>query len=99
MGNHIARLIFGGVSERRNLQDPFIASLVQSMKDATLKLQDDKGCREVTSGTVDADSAERLELLKTAREMVAALEDPAIFVLEIAKWVWLRDARPTAESI
>ena len=87
MGNHISQLIFGGVSEPKSLQDPFISRLVQSMKDATLRLQEDKGRREFISGTVDTDSAERLELLKTAREMAAALEDPAIAVMEIAKWV------------
>ena len=99
MGNHISRLIFGGASEPKNLYDASFASLVQSMKDATLKLQEDKGRRDSTSGTVDTDSAERLELLKTAREMVATLEDPAIAVLEIAKWVCICDDRPTAEIV
>jgi len=87
MGNSISGLAFPRRVEQQTRNESAICILIDLLNAATLKYRKDDVGQPRSADTNIAGQAERLKLLEATKELVAALENPKIAVLEVAKWV------------
>lgn len=73
--------------EQQSRDGNAISNLTDSLIIATLEYKKDDLGQSRSTDVNTAEHAERVKLLETAKELVAALENPEIAILEIAKWV------------
>ncbi len=87
MGNFVSGIALPGRVELQSRNENAIPTLIDSLNAARLEYKKDDIGQSRSADTNIADHIERSRLMEAAKELVAALENPEIAVLEVSKWV------------
>lgn len=85
MGNFISGIALSRHLEQQGRNGNAISTLTDSLIIATLEYKKNDLGQSRSTNVKTAEHAERVKLLEAAKELVAALENPEIAILEVAK--------------